>query len=581
MASTAVAAKTLTVAGQAVTSQQSAAVSRSAPSQASRSDVRQALSARAMGASKSQFSGSWLQTKSRPAKAQWAATHIVSAAVEAYPQGEVDKALEYLERMRTFPNNYYSPITLNLGRVFSNTNKSIPASLGSKDFSVDFSTLSTEKAPPLIIEDALRIEGIRIYRKTQRDVSLPQIRQSYGNPNLVEQENKIWWLTHCQALRDGDKANKVLVIDGIEEEYSGLTVLFNEYRDELMYFTKDSLYDTAEGGQISATPDAEGLKGYWFGRQKGNTYESSWWAMLANPRVRMTWPRVTFSGEDVSFDWVCFDINTNEMTAYGDVVWIRTGDRGACYKKYEHLYFLRDVYKTFFDNYFKDGASSGSSKGAFVPDNKGIVKAVGERKGKIACLIEEHFDPFEFRSYNEYYPKNGYDMEYLTYLWGADSVRYTSNPTDGKIEEDVTVTKCVTKVKPKDYAGILVIGAYAMDRLRYQSKVWKGKKNDAPGVEFVRQTMRDNVPIGNICHSIWIFCAAPELLKGKKVTCAHNLVCDVEGAGAEIVYEGEGTAELVIDGNLICGKHPGMVEDFNVAFIGEVEKAHVRTPVTV
>eukprot|EP00898_Chlorokybus_atmophyticus_P002044 jgi/Chlat1/2840/Chrsp194S02997 len=316
--------------------------------------LRRPQSARALASRSSGFVASAPSLKlaapkaaARPAAAAQA---IVAPAIKTYTQKDVDDALSFIERMNTFPVNYYSQIKLKVSDCFANTGIQIPANLAAKEFVVDFSTLSREKAPPEIIEDALRIEGIRIYRKTQRNTSLNEIRASYGNPQSVEAENKKWWATHCQALRDGDKKNRTFTIDGVTEEYSGLTVLFNEYRDELMYFTKDSLYDSAAG--ISATPTQEGLAGYWYGRGKGNTYESSWWAMLANPRVRMTWPRVTFSGEDVSFDWVCFDINTNEMTAYGDVVWIRTGDKGGCYKKYEHLYFLRDVYKSFFDNYF-------------------------------------------------------------------------------------------------------------------------------------------------------------------------------------------------------------------------------------
>ena len=35
----------------------------------------------------------------------------------------------------------------------------------------------------------------------------------------------------------------------------------------------------------------------------------------------------------------------------------------------------------------------------------------------------------------------------------------------------------------------------------------------------------------------------------KKVTCAHNIICDVENAGANVIFDGEQTAELVIDGN--------------------------------
>eukprot|EP00899_Mesostigma_viride_P029488 jgi/Mesvir1/9724/Mv12193-RA.2 len=279
---------------------------------------------------------------------------------QSYSAADVAAATKYLDAAATFASNYYTSITLNLGACFANTDRTIPRTLADRNFFVDFSTLDAERSPPLIIEDALRIQGVRIYRRTRRDVSLAGVRgEVYAKrPAAVVEENKVWWLTHCQALRDGDKHNKTFVIDGIQEEYSGLTVLFNEYRDELLYFTKDSLYATGEGVPVDAVPIADGLAGYWSGREKGNVYESSWWAMLANPRVRMTWPRVTFDGETVSFDWVCIDRNTNEMTAYGDVVWMRLGDVGACYKKYEHLYFLRDVYKAFFDSYFNEQANA-------------------------------------------------------------------------------------------------------------------------------------------------------------------------------------------------------------------------------
>ena len=57
------------------------------------------------------------------------------------------------------------------------------------------------------------------------------------------------------------------------------------------------------------------------------------------------------------------------------------------------------------------------------------------------------------------------------------------------------------------------------------------------------------------------------------MTCAHNIICDVENAGAEIIYDGDVTADLAINGNLITGKHPGVVDLFMEAFVKEIEKA--------
>jgi protease I len=194
-------------------------------------------------------------------------------------------------------------------------------------------------------------------------------------------------------------------------------------------------------------------------------------------------------------------------------------------------------------------------------------------KGKIAVLIEEHFDATEYRRFNEYFPSQGYEVEYISHLWGNKSIRFGSNPENDIIEEHVTVTTEVEDVKPDDYQGIICIGAYAMDRLRYQVKVAKGQKNNAPAVVFLRQAIANpDLKLGAICHSLWLFCADPDLLQNRQVTCAHNIICDVENAGAEVIYDGDATKELVIDGNLITGKHPGMVNLFMEVFVQEMEK---------
>ena len=57
-----------------------------------------------------------------------------------------------------------------------------------------------------------------------------------------------------------------------------------------------------------------------------------------------------FSGEVVYFEWICTDKNTHEMTAKGNVTWIRRGHRGACYLKTEQLTFFRDVTAEFFES---------------------------------------------------------------------------------------------------------------------------------------------------------------------------------------------------------------------------------------
>ena len=201
-------------------------------------------------------------------------------------------------------------------------------------------------------------------------------------------------------------------------------------------------------------------------------------------------------------------------------------------------------------------------------------------KGKIGVLIEEHFDATEYRRFNEYFPACGYEVEYLSHLWGQPALHFGANPDNDSVEEHVTVTTELNDVDPSDYKGILLIGAYAMDRLRYQAKVKKGEKNQSPAVVFLRKAMAQNALVGTICHSMWLFCADPDLLRGRKVTCAHNIICDVENAGGEVVYEGDEAAELVIDGNIISGRHPGMVDKFMEVFVAR-ESARGRHQIEV
>ncbi|HKM52787.1 MAG TPA: hypothetical protein VJY33_05200, partial [Isosphaeraceae bacterium] len=67
-------------------------------------------------------------------------------------------------------------------------------------------------------------------------------------------------------------------------------------------------------------------------------------------------------------------------------------------------------------------------------------------KGKIGVLIEDHYDPTEFEMFNEYFPQQGYEVEYVTHLWGNPSVTYWANPEDGVIKNQVKVTVEVNSV---------------------------------------------------------------------------------------------------------------------------------------
>jgi putative intracellular protease/amidase len=185
---------------------------------------------------------------------------------------------------------------------------------------------------------------------------------------------------------------------------------------------------------------------------------------------------------------------------------------------------------------------------------------------KVLVLIEEHYDETEYNVFNQFYPENGVAIDYASYLWGNDSLEFEGNDKTSKVKVDL----CVSNISLEDYKGLILIGGYAMDRLRYQPQL-SGSHNTAPAVELLRQAVKrmdsGTLAIGTICHSLWLFCADPNLLKGRHVTCAHNIVCDVENAGGKLVVANGETVDIHADGLLITGRHPGSVDAFDDLFL--------------
>ena len=143
---------------------------------------------------------------------------------------------------------------------------------------------------------------------------------------------------------------------------------------------------------------------------------------------------------------------------------------------------------------------------------------------RIAVLVEAHFDETEFRRFNEFFPEHGYAVDYVTHLWNQPSLTFKGND----MTAEVVVGIEVEGLDLGAYAGLILIGGYAMDRLRYEEQPRAGRPNQAPAVVFLRKAVaamdQGRLHIGAICHGLWLFCASAELLKGRRVTCAHNNV---------------------------------------------------------
>ena len=119
----------------------------------------------------------------------------------------------------------------------------------------------------------------------------------------------------------------------------------------------------------------------------------------------------------------------------------------------------------------------------------------------VLVLIEEHYDETEFNVFNSFFPAHGVDVAYASYLWGNDSLDFEGNDKTSKVKVEL----CVSQVDLSQYKGLILIGGYAMDRLRYQPKL-TGERNTAPAVELLRQAVArmdaGQMAIGTICHSL-------------------------------------------------------------------------------
>jgi len=208
---------------------------------------------------------------------------------------QIDKLSNGVERMLTpSPNG---------GPAMANNYRQVQAGRRINFYKELAADYSHPEPVPRHIGDKLISESERFLRMKEK--GLPDISSRY-TLEQIEQENKEWWPTHCEALRRGRG-----------------DLLTAEYHENLVYFCQDGPY---------------------YGLSEQVERERHWWALIAQPGVSMTWPIVMFHGEFVWFEWACMDNETHETIAKGSVSWVRRGHRGGCYFKGEQLTFYRDVF---------------------------------------------------------------------------------------------------------------------------------------------------------------------------------------------------------------------------------------------
>ena len=96
------------------------------------------------------------------------------------------------------------------------------------------------------------------------------------------------------------------------------------------------------------------------------------------------------------------------------------------------------------------------------------------------------------------------------------------------------------EVKIEEYAGIIIPGGQAPDKLRMNDML----------VDLVKAADKRGLVIGAICHGPQLLIEA-DLLRGRNATCYKSILTDLLNAGA--VYH---DLEVIMDGNLVTSRMP-------------------------
>ncbi|MEV6035160.1 AGE family epimerase/isomerase [Nonomuraea sp. NPDC052116] len=160
----------------------------------------------------------------------------------------------------------------------------------------------------------------------------------------------------------------------------------------------------------------------------------------------------------------------------------------------------------------------------------------------VAILMESDYVEQELHYYQRRFTEEGARVEFLTRLWGQDSLTFHGH----EFKEPFTVSGDLESADLSRIDVLIVPSGMVSDRLRYTEDVHEL----APAVRLLKEAFDDHrIVKGIICHGLWLAAPIAEAVKGRRVTCHNNLVGDVRNMGA--VYTDQ---DVVVDRDLVTGR---------------------------
>ena len=167
---------------------------------------------------------------------------------------------------------------------------------------------------------------------------------------------------------------------------------------------------------------------------------------------------------------------------------------------------------------------------------------------KIGVLMESDFYEKEIFYYEHRFPEEGLEVHFLTKLWGQPMLTFTGHEYKVPFECRESFENMDDETL-RSFSAIIVPSAMVSDRLRWTEDVTKLPA----ATEFLKRAFAEpGIIKGIICHGMWLVAPAPELVRGRPVTCHNNLHGDVVNMGA--IYTNE---DVVVDRDLVTGRTGG------------------------
>jgi putative intracellular protease/amidase/mannose/cellobiose epimerase-like protein (N-acyl-D-glucosamine 2-epimerase family) len=182
---------------------------------------------------------------------------------------------------------------------------------------------------------------------------------------------------------------------------------------------------------------------------------------------------------------------------------------------------------------------------------------------KVAIVLESQYIPAELEIFTRHFEANGAEVHLVSRLWGKTSLTFYSTVEPGVQDalEWQEVTHDFEKVRPEDYAAVIVAANYVSVRLRWSERDDVTAENaaevahDVPAARFLEAAMRNpSIIKGLPCHALWLLTPSPNVLAGRRVLCNKVVLSDVLNAGGIYTPCPDDTPEdrrVVVDGDLV------------------------------